>query len=303
MSMTDHPDQPTAEAVAAPMTRSAFLAQPRKAVALFGMSGVGKTRLSEMLRATSAWYHYSVDYRIGTRYMGEYIVDLFKQEAMKSPLLRSLLMSDSIYIQSNMAFKNLSPLTAYIGLPGDPEKGGLLFDEYVRRQRQHRGAEIAAMLDSLDFIEKSRAIYGYPNFLCDTSGSLVEVVDPDNPEDAVMAALTPHILFVFIEGAAEDEDELCRRFEADPKPIYYDETFLRETWAAYLEETGDAPEKVDPYAFSAWAFRKLVSRRAPRYKAIADRWGVTISRSDVAEVQTEKDFLDLIASALPEQPA
>ncbi len=283
--------------------RDAFIASPRKAVALFGMSGVGKTRLSEMLRATGGWYHYSVDYRIGTRYMGEYIVDLFKQEAMKSPLLRSLLMSDSIYIQSNMAFKNLSPLTAYIGLPGDPDKGGLLFDEYIRRQRQHRGAEVSSMLDSIDFIEKSRAIYGYPNFLCDTSGSLVEVVDPENADDPVMTALTPHMLFVFIEGAAEDEDELCRRFEADPKPIYYDEEFLRQTWADYLAETGDAPEKVDPYAFSAWAFRRLVSRRAPRYKAIADRWGVTISRSAVADVASERDFIELIASALPEADA
>ena len=34
------------------------------------------------------WFHYSVDYRIGTRYMGEYIADNFKREAMKVPLLR-----------------------------------------------------------------------------------------------------------------------------------------------------------------------------------------------------------------------
>jgi hypothetical protein len=37
-----------------------------------------------------------VDYRIGTRYMGEHIVDNFKREAMKVPFLRDLLRSDSI---------------------------------------------------------------------------------------------------------------------------------------------------------------------------------------------------------------
>ncbi len=59
--------------------RAAFLGAERKALALFGMSGVGKTMLAEMLRASKRWYHYSVDCRIGTRYMGEHIVDLFKQ--------------------------------------------------------------------------------------------------------------------------------------------------------------------------------------------------------------------------------
>ena len=28
------------------------------------------------------WFHYSIDYRIGTRYMGEFIEDSFKREAM-----------------------------------------------------------------------------------------------------------------------------------------------------------------------------------------------------------------------------
>ena len=71
------------------------------------------------------WFHYSVDYRIGTRYMGEHIVDNFKREAMRVPFLRDLLRSDSIYISSNITFENLEPLSTYLGKPGDPDKGGL----------------------------------------------------------------------------------------------------------------------------------------------------------------------------------
>ena len=52
-----------------------WLAAPNKRVVLFGMSGLGKTWLSSMLRASGTWFHYSIDYRIGTRYMGEYIAD------------------------------------------------------------------------------------------------------------------------------------------------------------------------------------------------------------------------------------
>ena len=49
---------------------------PRHAVTVFGMAGVGKTRLAALLRK-SQWFHYSVDYRIGTRHMGEFIPDNF----------------------------------------------------------------------------------------------------------------------------------------------------------------------------------------------------------------------------------
>ena len=54
----------------------------QKKVLLFAMSGLGKTHVSSMLRAQGDWFHYSIDYRIGTRYMGEYIVDNFKKTAM-----------------------------------------------------------------------------------------------------------------------------------------------------------------------------------------------------------------------------
>ena len=50
-----------------------FRKQPAHAVTIMGMSGVGKTTLAVMLQK-SGWFQYSVDYRIGTRYMDEHIV-------------------------------------------------------------------------------------------------------------------------------------------------------------------------------------------------------------------------------------
>ncbi|MEC9105144.1 MAG: ATPase, partial [Pseudomonadota bacterium] len=93
-------------------------AATQKRVILFGMSGLGKTYLANMLRDTGAWFHYSIDYRIGTRYMGELIADNAKAHAMQVPFLRELLMSDSIYIGSNITFDNLAPLSTYLGKPG-----------------------------------------------------------------------------------------------------------------------------------------------------------------------------------------
>ena len=117
---------------------SHWLGAQHKRVMLFGMSGLGKTHVSSLLRGSGNWFHYSVDYRIGTRYMGENIADNFKQIAMQNPELRDLLLSDSIYIASNITFDNLTPLSTYLGKPGDQSKGGLPFAEYLRRQEQHR---------------------------------------------------------------------------------------------------------------------------------------------------------------------
>ncbi|RKX33846.1 MAG: ATPase, partial [Verrucomicrobia bacterium] len=69
------------------LTREEFKNWKNRRITLLGMSGVGKTYLSNMLRAND-WFHYSGDYRIGTRYLNESILDMIKQQAMQSPFLR-----------------------------------------------------------------------------------------------------------------------------------------------------------------------------------------------------------------------
>jgi hypothetical protein len=264
---------------------------------LFGMSGLGKTTLSNMLREAGDWFHYSVDYRIGTRYMGEYISDNFKREAMKVPLLRELLMSDSVFITSNITFDNLAPLSTYLGKPGNAAKGGLPFGEYQRRQAQHGQAEVAAMLDTTRFIDRAQDLYGYNHFVCDTSGSICEVVDADNPADPVMAEVSAHLLPVWIKGSEAHRAELCRRFDRAPKPMFYRPEFLLTVWADYLAESGLTADKADPDAFLRFGYARLLESRQPRYAAMA-RWGVTVTAKEVAEARTPAAFDALIAHAL-----
>lgn len=275
---------------------------PSKRVMLFGMSGLGKTHVSNMLRGTGGWFHYSVDYRIGTRYMGEHIADNFKAEAMKVPFLAELLRSDSIYVASNITFDNLAPLSTYLGKPGDQAKGGVPFGEYMKRQEQHRQAEISAMLDTPHFIDRAKRLYGYDNFVCDTSGSIVEVVDPKDPSDPVLSVISEHMLPVWIEGTEDHTEELIRRFDKAPKPMCYQPEFLEQCWSEYLTETGNAPDKVDPDAFVRWTYARALAHRQPRYKAIADHWGVTVAAEDIAKILNAADFDALIGRALDKRP-
>jgi hypothetical protein len=279
---------------------SDYLAAPRKRVLLFGMSGLGKTYLSTLLRDRGDWFHYSVDYRIGTRYMGEHIADNFKREAMKVPLLRELLMTDSVYIASNITFDNLAPLSTYLGKPGNPAQGGLPFAEYMKRQDQHRAAEIAATLDTARFIDRAEDIYGYPHFVCDTSGSICEVVEPDDPADPVMRQLADTLLLVWIKGGDAHTAELVRRFDRAPKPMYYQPAFLRAAWEDYCAAHSVSQETCDPDHFVRWTYARALAHRQPRYAAMA-RWGVTVTAEDVGAVRTPDAFDALIARALEDR--
>lgn len=280
-------------------TAQDWRAAPQKRVTLFGMSGLGKTYLARMLRESGEWYHYSVDYRIGTRYMGEAIIDNAKRAAMQVPALRELLMTDSIYIGSNITFDNLAPLSAYLGKPGDPAKGGLPFDIYRDRQAQHRAAEIAALLDTGHFIHRAQDLYGYSHFLCDTGGSICEVVDPADPNDPVLHHLAARSLLVWIEGSDAHTDALIERFDRAPKPMCYHPKSLETYLAQALAEAG-SEEAIDPDDFIRATYARALHHRQPLYQAMSER-GITLRAEDVARVVCPADFETLIANALPQE--
>lgn len=269
----------------------------QKRVVLFGMSGLGKTHVSNMLRASGDWFHYSIDYRIGTRYMGEFIEDSFKREAMGNAFLHDLLMSDSIKIKSNITFDNLAPLSTYLGKPGRAQDGGLAIEEYRRRQQQHHRAEVEALLDTPYFIDRARNIYGYEHFVCDSGGSICEVVDPADPNDPVLSCLAECALMVWIEGSDAHTDELIKRFDRAPKPMCYQASFLDTKWDCYLAEKQLTDREVDPNDFVRWAYAQAMAHRQPIYRSMS-KWGVKVTADEVAAATTPQQFNAMIVNAL-----
>lgn len=275
------------------LSRQEFLNWQQKSITLLGMSGVGKTRLAYILRNYN-WFHYSGDYRIGTHYLDEPIVDNLKQQVMQIPFLRDLLRSDSIHLANNIGIDNLSPLSTFLGKVGDPELGGVGLKEFRRRQELHRKAEIAAMNDVPEFINKARQVYGYDNFINDAGGSLCELEDPE-----VLECLAENTLIVYIKASESDEKELIERAETSPKPMYYQPEFLDKQLQIFMQERElEYVATIDPDEFVRWVFPRLFYARIPRYESIATEFGYTVSANAIANIRNEADFISMLTDVL-----
>ncbi len=275
------------------MTATQFSRWKAKSITLLGMSGVGKTHLSSRLRQAH-WFHYSADYRIGTRYLNEPILDNIKQQAMQVPFLRELLRSDAIYISNNITVDNLAAVLSFLGKLGDPAQAGLPLAEFKRRQQLYRDAEVAAMIDLPEFIAKSHDIYGYQHFINDSAGSLCELDDP-----RVLEVLAEHSLIIYLEATADNGRELLRRAEADPQPLYYRPAFLDRQLAQFMQERSlSEVSAIQPDDFVLWMFPRLFAARVPRYENIAREYGYTLRADSLAQVHTEADFIRCIEQVL-----
>ena len=140
------------------MEQHKFLNGDFKTFTLIGMSGVGKSHTAAILKKNSNFYHFSVDYLIGHYYLADQIPD--HQDVTK---------------------EDITPITSYLGLLGDPDKGGRSYKQYRRRQRLYHDAEVLASNALGNFINIAKQ-QGLPGLICDTAGSFCELEYPELPE-------------------------------------------------------------------------------------------------------------------------
>ena len=76
-------------------------------------------------------------------------------------------------------------------------------EEFRRRQKLHRDAEVQTMLDVGEFIRKAHVIYGYEHFVNDSSGSICELND-----NRVLEHLYKHTLIVYLSAKEELETKI-----------------------------------------------------------------------------------------------
>ncbi len=256
-----------------------------KRITLIGMSGLGKTHISNMLNAKHGWLHYSIDYKIGSVYMRDAISKV--DETLKD-----------IANSKQFTINDLSLLSKYLGKPGNPEFNGLDYSEYKKRQKEHKKAEIASMLDIPKFIKVHLKPPQF-NFVCDTSGSLCEIVDPLDPSDPILSCIAKNSLMVLIKESEAQMEKLKDRFKKEPKPMYYEENFLNKIWEKFCNRREISGPEVNPDEFSLYGFEELMSHRRPIYQSIAKNWGIEVPAIEIGKVQSDSDLKELIYQHLP----
>jgi hypothetical protein len=259
-----------------------------------GLSGVGKTTLARRLPPES-WFHYSVDYRIWTHYLGDELNDYLNSLAMAHPLLREMLIKDAITVEHRVRSDNLLATSLFMGMLGNPDQQGSAEADFRGRMRQHSIAEKAAMEDIPRFMKRAAELYKYPHFLVDASGSLCEIVTPGDSDDPVLKLLDRTCTLVYIRATEEHKQELLRRALADPKPIYYRPDFLDENIPGLLKSFKvKKVTDIDPKDVAGYLYPRLLNHRIARYEAIAKHQGYMLEMNDVFSIRTEDDLIAAI---------
>ncbi len=240
-----------------------------KRFALLGMSGLGKTFISRSLVKQDNWLHYSVDYEIGKI--------LFKNKH------RNLL--------NGFEVGNLTNLSDFLGKPGSPLMGGIPFSEYLTRQKLHRDAEIKATLHASSLVENSPEL---SHFVCDTSGSICELVNPSDENDAILKSLSKNFLIICLEAPDSMYQVLINRFLAKPKPMYYEENFLHSLWQSFKNESPNINDHINPDDFMIYGFKALIKRRKAIFDSISKNWGISLNFENLRVVKSAADLVKAI---------
>lgn len=240
-----------------------FLAQPKKAITFIGMSGLGKTHTACML-ARQGWEHYSCDEVIGRDFLAD---------DLDAPVTK----------------EDLSPLSRFIGKLGDPAKGGLSLVEFKKRQKMYYDAEC----ESLRRVAREIALSDV-DFVNDSTGSLCEITD-----EALIEHVGRETLFIYIRANAEDESAILQRAIEYPKPLFFPASEFDFWLDEYMKDQHlKNTNEMDPDEFARWVFPVLFQARLPKYRRLAEKYGITIASQDIRGIDNEQDFLDLVTRSL-----
>ena len=240
-----------------------------KRFALLGMSGLGKTFISRSLVKKDSWSHYSVDYEIGKL--------LFKHQHQ--------------HLLDGFEIGNLTNLSNFLGKPGSPSMGGIAFSEYLTRQQLHRAAEIKATLNACSLVENSPEL---SHIVCDTSGSICELVNPFDENDKVLSSLSKNFLIICLEAPDSMYQVLIDRFLAKPKPMYYEENFLHSLWQSFRNDQSNINDKINPDEFMIYGFKALIKRRKEIFDTISKNWGISLNFEQLRKVKSAANLIEAI---------
>ena len=171
-------------------------------ITLIGMSGVGKTYLSNIL-SDGGRHVYSVDEMIGLEL--------------------------SAYLDAPIDSKNdISALSYFLGTIDDFKRDPVTFRQ---RQELYKVAEIKTLKAIWDEVSKKTE-----PCVIDTSGSFCELM-----EEEIIHQIGSDSAIVYLQANSAIKDVLLMRAYDHPKPLYFPPSFLEDTLKEYEKVDKDEP--------------------------------------------------------------
>ena len=152
-----------------------------------------------------------------------------------------------------------------------------------------------ATLHASSLVENSPEL---SHFVCDTSGSICELVNPSDENDAILKSLSKNFLIICLEAPDSMYQVLINRFLAKPKPMYYEENFLHSLWQRFRNDTSTVCDEVNPDDFMIYGFKALIKRRKTIFDTISKNWGISLSFEQLREVKCAADLIGAIEYAI-----
>ena len=239
----------------------------KKGIALIGMSGIGKTHLTQLL-TDGGYESCSIDFEIGTKHLKTMIEQALGEACA-------------------VTINDLSQISRYIGQVGATAEGGRTLALFSERQTTYNKAETDALRAALLVEGESDPSQA---FILDTTGSFCEIDDKD-----LVAQIAEKFLIVYLEADEESRKAAIARAVDNPKPMYYPPKAFEKWVEAYCTENSiDDIEQAHPHDFARWVFPKLFAARLEKYERLAAQYGLTISVDRFNNAENAEDVCAVI---------
>ena len=130
--------------------------------------------------------------------------------------------------------------------------------------------------------------------MCDTSGSICELVNPSDENDVILKSLSKNFLIICLEAPEAMHQVLIERFLAKPKPMYYEENFLHSLWQSFRNDTSNINDQINPDDFMIYGFKALIKRRKAIFDSISKNWGISLNFENFRMVKSAADLVAAI---------
>ena len=114
----------------------------------------------------------------------------------------------------------------------------------------------------------------------------------------IAKTLSRNFLIICLEAPDSIYQVLIDRFLDRPKPMYYEENFLRSLWQTFKIGSTGTEDKINPDDFMIFGFKALIERRKAIYDMIAKNWGIRLNFERLRNVKTAADLMEAIQSEI-----